>query len=125
MRHEISNSDDIIDSRDVIARIDELESIEGIEDKINALEEDDEAKELVALRELANGAEGYSDDWRYGATLVRDSYWVEYCEDLVKDTGDMPRDIPHYVEIDWNATAENIKADYTAVEFDGVTYWVR
>jgi hypothetical protein len=29
------------------------------------------------------------------------------------------------VEIDWEATARNVRTDYTAVDFDGVTYWIR
>jgi hypothetical protein len=39
--------------------------------------------------------------------------------------GDMPKEIPSYIVIDWDATAENIQADYTSVDFDGVTYWIR
>lgn len=27
--------------------------------------------------------------------------------------------------IDWDAAAEELKQDYTSVEFDGVTYWIR
>ncbi len=121
----IDNSDDIIDSRDVIARIEELEAIDGIEEQIDALVESDEATELVALRELQSEAEGYSDDWRYGACLIRRSYFVDYCEELCKDIGDLPKEIPHYIEIDWKATADNIEADYTSVDFDGVEYLVR
>jgi hypothetical protein len=125
MTREISNSDDIIDSRDVIARIEELESIEGIEEKIDNLEDDDDAKELVALRELAGEAEGYAPDWTYGATLIRESYWTEYVQELLEDCGELPRDLPGYIVIDWDATTRNIKVDYTEVDFDGVTYLVR
>lgn len=125
MKREISNSDDVIDSRDVIERIEELEAIDGIEDKINNLVEDDDAKELVSLRELQSEAEGYAPDWQHGATLVRDSYWTDYCQELLQDIGDLPKDLPHYIVIDWDATAENLKVDYTSVEYDGVTYWVR
>jgi hypothetical protein len=117
MKHDISNSDDVIDSRDVIERIDDLEN-QGELDV-------DEQAELAALNALQSEAEGYAPDWRYGATLIRDSYFVEYCEEMLKDCGDLPKDIPHYIEIDWAATARNIQVDYTSVEFDGVTYWVR
>jgi hypothetical protein len=135
---EISNSDDIIDSRDVIARIEHLESelldagtafdLEKDEltgtthDRGDLQELQDELDKLKALQEEA---EPYAPDWQYGATLIRDSYFVEYCEDLVKDIGDVPRELPHYIAIDWDATAENIKVDYTSVDFDGVTYWIR
>ena len=29
------------------------------------------------------------------------------------------------VEVDWKATVKNVRQDYTPVEFDGITYWVR
>lgn len=131
---EISNSDDTIDSRDVIERIETLqgerEDFEHDGDG-NRTESDwaeahpEEAVELAALEALAAEAEGYADDWSYGAALIRDSYFTDYCEELVKDIADLPKDIPGYIVIDWEATAENIKVGYTSVEFDGVTYWVR
>lgn len=155
---DISNSDDIIDSRDVIARIEELtderdelqnaideaqEERDGMDDEENAqiidaaegaistaqnalmVWERDNGDELKALESLAEEAEGYADDWKYGATLVRDSYWAEYVEEMLKDCGDLPKDIPSYIVIDWEATADNIRADYTSVSFDGIDYWVR
>lgn len=170
MTTTLDNSQDIIDSRDVIARIEELESeIEAemisedngatpqLDDDGNTIEEiatcntcgkewndalitdrtpapsarcpyeaiHEEIEELRVLKAFAEEAEEYAEDWQYGATLIRESYFVEYCEDLCKDIGDLPKDIPHYIEIDWEKTAENIKADYTEVEFDGVVYLVR
>lgn len=126
MARDISNSDDVIDSRDVIARIEELESIDGIEDKINNLEEDEDAKELVALRELVGEAADYAPDWKYGATLVRDSYFKDYAQELAEDIGAINRDAtwPNTC-IDWDQAARELRMDYTSVEFDGVTYWVR
>ncbi len=45
--------------------------------------------------------------------------------EMLSDIGDLPRDIPHYIVIDEDATARNIQQDYTSVDFDGATYWVR
>ncbi len=148
MTREVSNSEDIIDSRDIIRRIRELESdmdtahseamVEAgaEEDEFPSLDEwlkqeaDDykrsnqaEAAELIALRALEEEAEAYSADWRHGATLIRDSYWAEYAQELVNETESL--NAPDYVVIDWEATAENLKADYTSVDFDGVEYWIR
>ena len=140
MTGTIDNNDDLIDSCDVIARIEELESeradlVSEAEDDTNAAVDEsrevlkawdeENAEELKVLKSLADEAEGCADDWRDGATLVRESYWAEYCRELVSDIGDMPREIPPYIEIDWEATAENIRADYMSVDFDGVTYYVR
>jgi hypothetical protein len=117
MTREISNSRDVIDSRDVIARIEELR---GMDER-----DDDESQELKVLEALAEEAEGYAADWQYGETLIRESYFVAYCQELVQDIGDLPKDIPAYLVIDWEKTAENLKADYTEVDFDGVTYFIR
>lgn len=131
----ISNHDDIIDSRDVIARTDELQSeYDDLKAERYDLQtatrdladwENDYADELKSLTDLQEQAEGYVPDWRYGATLIRESYFTEYIMEMLADIGDLPRHLPHYLVIDEEATANNIKDDYTEVEFDGVTYLVR
>ena len=143
MRRSIpSNSDNVIDSRDIIARLEELESER--QDLANELEkaegsDDEEAKqthadnlkewdeenthELDILKAINDDSPG--DDWWDGATLVRDTYFTKYCQELVSDIGDLPNNIPGYLVIDWDATADNLQQDYTSVEFDGVTYYVR
>jgi hypothetical protein len=123
---EVSNSQDVIDSRDVIARIEELEGIDGIEDNIANLIESDEATELVALRDLQDQAEGYCADWTYGATLIRDSYFESYAMELADDLGAIDRGAKWpQTCIDWKRAAEELQQDYTSVDFDGVTYWIR
>lgn len=114
---EINNSQDTIDSRDIIERIKYLEDDEE-------LDEGDKA-ELEALKALAEEAEEYAGDWEYGEQLIRESYFKDYCQELCEDTGDIPKDLPWYMIIDWEATADNIKVDYTEVDFGGVTYLVR
>lgn len=137
---EITNTENTIDSRDVIARIEYLESIiEDAEQEFEDQEPDtyadlaayiadnyaDEAEELEKLKALAEQGEAYAPDWMHGETLISDDYFTEYTEEFCKDCGDVPRDIPRYIEIDWEATAENIKQDYTSIDFDGTTYWIR
>jgi hypothetical protein len=124
---EINNGMNIIDSRDVIARIEELQdavdaNLELPEDAREDFTE--ETDELKALRDLAEQCEGYGD-WEDGDVLIRETYWVLYVEELVKDICGLPGDIPWYVEIDWSTTAENIKTDFMEVEFDGVIYYFR
>jgi DNA repair exonuclease SbcCD ATPase subunit len=170
MASSISNSDDTIDSRDVIERIEELEAerealAETLEETRSAHEEaeaaqaavnegdeeadhdlasklddlttkleqaqheltewdDENGDELKSLKALQEEAEGYCD-WTNGAQLIRDSHFTEAMQELCEDIGDLPKDIPGYLVIDWDATASNLRADYTSVEFGGVTYWVR
>lgn len=143
----IDNFADTLDSRDIIARIEWLEEDRVAHaDSIAAASEyaeespeydalittgrddwDDispDAKELYALSALAKECEGVPD-WEYGAQLIRDSYFTEYVADMLEDCGELPRDLPHYIVIDWDATARNIQHDYMCVEFGDVTYWVR
>jgi len=123
----ISNSEKVIDSRDVIARIEYLESErKSLEPPETAQEWDDEfGDELKALRDVAEAGKRCSSDWTYGATLVHEAYWIEYVEEMLKEIGDLPQDIPHYIEIDWDKTADNILVDYSEIDFDGSTYYIR
>jgi hypothetical protein len=140
----ISNADDIIDSRDVIARIAELENEKEVLDSnyADALTEaretdtrdpdpseymldEDDAAELAALKALADEASG-SPDWTYGETLIADHYFIEYAQQLAEDIGAIGRDLAWPAcHIDWDAAADALKADYTSVDFAGETYWIR
>jgi hypothetical protein len=144
MARDISNSADILDSRDIIARIDDLESereslVEAFDEaKLSenpaAIEETEDAlatwdiengDELKALQALQSDAEGCAD-WRHGETLIRDSYFETYARDLAEDIGAVPDSGAWPGSyIDWEAAAEALQADYTSVDFDGVTYWIR
>lgn len=136
-----SDSDDIIDSRDVIRRIEELKSAlaaVGIEDydsatlDLSALPQEihgaveDAVTELNALLELEGEAESYCSDWNHGATLIRDSYFEQYAEELATDCGMISRNArwPNN-HIDWKAAANELKGDYTAISFYQSTFWVR
>jgi len=121
-------NDDMIDVRDIIARIEELENLiegEGCDDTC-----DDYKSELIALMALMQelkgmgGDEQWQGDW-YPLALIRDSYFAEYARQLLEDCGDLPRDLPHYIEINWEATARNIQVDYSSLEINGGTYWTR
>ena len=134
--HEISNSDDLIDSRDVIARIEELQderdSIEAEDGDISELEAWDEEnkEELDALLKLQDEASA-SPDWHHGETLIREDYFTDYIEELINDCYDMPKEMNsgawpwRHIAIDYEAAAEEAKQDYIEVDFDGATYLIR
>lgn len=117
-----SNTDDVIDSRDIIRRIEELESdiVAGV-----ALTED-EAEELASLKAFAAEAADATSEWEHGATFIRDDYFEDYAQDLAQDIGAM-KDVDTWplTCIDWEKAARELQYDYTSVEWDGVTYWVR
>jgi len=114
MADEITNSDDLIDSRSVIERISDLESMDERDEC-----EDEELSSLNGLEDQASTGE-----WRYGVTLVRDGYFEDYARQLAEDTGAIKADAGWpYDYIDWEAASDALKIDYTSVDFGGVTYW--
>lgn len=118
-----TNSNDIVDVRDVIARYEELSAIEE--------RDEDEETEFSSLTKLLNelcgsgGDEQWRGDW-YPVTLIRDDYFEQYARDLADDIGAINRDAkwPN-THIDWEAAARDLQQDYSSVEWDGVTYWYR
>lgn len=127
-------SADVIDARDIIARFEELESnLEGLtslEDaQAQGLQSDWEEMGVLGtiLEELAGmgGDEQWRGDW-YPVTLIRDSYFRTYAEELADDCGLIPRDAAWPLTcIDWEQAARELRYDYSGVDIDGVTYWTR
>lgn len=138
-RNEITKFDDIIDSRDVIARIEELEEeqadLMGEYSHVEDMPEDerkafldweaDNGHDLDALRELADEGSA-SPDWIHGETLIRDSFFEDYAQELAEDCGMIPEGLSWPCTcIDWEQAARELQQDYMSVDFDGVTYWIR
>jgi antirestriction protein len=49
-----------------------------------------------------------------------------YAQDFAEDIGAIDRNAGWPLGcIDWEAAADELKSDYSSIEFDGVTYWVR
>ena len=133
------DADDTIDLREVTERVEELRSERdewNFDDDGNRTQRNwetdcaDEHAELSELEALLSELAGYGGDhqWEgewYPLTLIADDYFVEAMRELVMDIGDMPRKLPSYLEIDWEATADNLRVDYSSVEFNGTTYWYR
>lgn len=144
----ITNSEDLINTTDIIDRIAELqekeqiiaearhafaqvaespEELDAAQSELDAANQDfdEEAREeLKSLRGMAEQGDGYGD-WASGEVCIRDSYFTQYAQEICQDIGDLPHDLPGYLVIDWDATAYNLKVDYTCLDFDGVKYWMR
>lgn len=123
--------DDIIDSREIIERIEEIESdatfIQDEEGEFTlALLDSDTREEYDALIALREDAESLAD-WHYGETLIHENYFTQAMRELCKDVGFIPHDLPGFIEhsIDWDGVADDLRADYTDFEFRGSTYWAR
>ena len=118
---------DFFDSRDVIERLEELEALKDLISEGEASPEDiaeweESEEEYNTLREFADEA-SHVPDWEYGETFIREDRFVDYVEELVKDCYDL--NIPDWVAIDWETTADSVKIDYSEFELDGVTYYAR
>lgn len=137
---------DIIDVRDVIARVEELrEAVAEIKDEFDSVPENEgvdfanivrnhpnfsseEYDELQTLEELLSDLCGYGGDeqWEgnwYPVTLISESYFETEMDEMLEDIGVIPKNIPSYltITVDYNA----LKQDYSEVEFDGDTYYYR
>lgn len=178
MTNEISNYDDTIDVRDVIARVEELREeradlttdVETAVEELDAASEcvsyhhdgelddqgthpehqqyrddlslcanarhalaeweTDNAAELETLEDLLaslcgyGGDEQWEGDW-YPITMVRDSYFQEYAQELAEDCGFTSGNEWPALCIDWEQAARELQMDYSSVDFNGVTYWYR
>lgn len=138
MSELISNTKDLIDSRDIVERIEELQNdIVNKKDDIEVLgdlssqsdelqdEIEEIEKELKPLVDFAEEAENYSDSWNCGATLIHDSYFTDYAQQLAEDIGAIDTNNWPAGHIDWESAADTLKMDYGTVDFNGETYWVR
>ena len=117
MTTEITNSQDIIDSRDIIARIADLEDDEDLDVS--------EVDELEALKALAEECDEYGD-WKLGVALINDSYFTQYAEELADSIGAIDSNANWPLDhIDWDSAADALKLDYVEVDFDDATYYMR
>mgnify|MGYP003516538994 CR=1 FL=1 len=140
----IDHNADVLDVRDIIARIEELETdlcdefgIENDEDENTELraliaENDaDDPSELRTLYALLDELAGNGGDeqWRgtwYPVTLIAESYFTDYARELAEDSGMIDRESswPNNC-IDWDAAAEQLQQDYTSCEIIGNTFYYR
>lgn len=114
---EVSSTDDFFDIRDVIAEV------EATED-----EPDELRQELVDLLEEVKGYGGdhqWRGDW-YPVTLIHDAHFEDYAREMAEDIGAVQADAewPAYC-IDWERAANDLRIDYSSVDFNGETYWYR
>jgi hypothetical protein len=99
-----------IDSRDLIDAIEEWGAV--IDDSEATQEEREEArKHKKSLEDFCEPFVGYGD-WEYGETLISEDEWVDYVKELLSDCGYIPKDLPDFIEIDWDTTADNVAVDY-------------
>lgn len=168
---EVTSTDDMIDVRDIIARVEELEAeitgeLDGeaqLDDEGNVKEdiakcgvcgfewndalisgitptpsgrcpveyEHAEREELATLTDLLDELRGCGGDeqWQghwYPVTLINSDYFEDYARQLADDIGAINAEAtwPNN-HINWEAAAEDLKQDYSTVDFGESTYYYR
>jgi len=146
--NDIDNNEDILDTRDIASHMAELEErvvectcgpmpvgvyghyvfCDTLDEEVNIdpldPDEEEELRILMALREEVSYNAG--EDWEDGVTLIRDSHFTDYAQQLAEEVCDMQSasQWPFYA-IDWERAARDLRMDYSPVDFDGVQYWAR
>jgi hypothetical protein len=64
----------------------------------------------------------FGSDWDSNMVLIPEDSWEGYAQEQAEEMGSVPKDFPSWIVIDWRATADNLKGDYSRIEIDGVTY---
>jgi hypothetical protein len=173
MKTNFNWGDNIIDSRDIIARHEELqderfslvealeeakenfedflkdadeelkedddfedrcasfrEAINDAQDALNEFDQSFDRDELDLLTEVRSEGEN-SPDWSWGETLIKDSYFTEYAEQLANDVCEFPKEFQsgqwpfNHMEIDWESAAQELQSDYFDISAGGETYYIR
>ena len=124
--YDIENAEDYDGKQnDIDATLDE------IADKENEIQEcgadysrySEELEELEAFKDEVsnNSCEGFE----YGIQLIHENDIDDYLHELLIDCGYLPKDLPSWIEIDYQATYDNMKEDYSELELNGNTFYVR
>ena len=123
---ELDLSADVIDVRDIIKQFEELEELQESGEYLETPDcELSGLRKLLAELEGTGGDEQWRGDW-YPVTLIRDSYFKTYAQDLAEEIGAVDADAkwPNSC-IDWDHAARELQYDYTCVDVCGVTYYTR
>lgn len=106
-----------LDSRDLIAWLEEFEDDEEMQADEDSIEIAD------AIRDLADAG---LEDWEYGAQLIREDEFEDYARELAEDIGAIDPNATWPLScIDWEQAARELSMDYTSVSFLGYDYWAR
>ena len=124
--YDIENEEDYTDKR-----IDIDNKLEAIAEKENEIQDCEfeynrYSEELAELEALKEEIESDSDEgFEYGIQLIHESDIDDYLNEMLVDCGYIPKDMPSWIVIDWQATYDNMKEDYNEIELNGNTFYIR
>lgn len=123
--YDIENEDDYADNQNDIDS-----KLEEIAEKENEIQECDfeynrYSEELAELEKLKDEISENSDEgFEYGIQLIHENYIDDYLDELLDGCGYIPKDMPTWIKIDWQATYDNMKEDYNEIELNGNKFYV-
>jgi multidrug efflux pump subunit AcrA (membrane-fusion protein) len=88
-------------------------------------DDSEDAEQLKDLTELCELCEN-EGDWSYGVTLVHESAFEDHAKQEAEDCGLLENCNKWPANcIDWEQAADELKADYTVIEWGDETYYMR
>jgi len=130
LQEELEALQDVVEeARELITEETEGDDPDGVWATLHEAEDDlaDWQSEYQEdLDELNNLENEVGREWMHGTTLIPESEFTEYAQDLAEDISGMPKDQPWpFSHIDWEAAADALKQDYSEAEYQGTTYLFR
>lgn len=101
-----------------------FEDIRFEEEEIESWKQDwqDELNQITCIDDLEYEI---GSEFNYGVTLIPEDDFTDYVIDLLEDCGYISKDFPSWIEIDWQKTADNVRQDYSEIEYEGKIYLYR
>lgn len=81
--------------------------------------------ELEVIEEIDKLEDEIGSEFEYGVTLIEEDEFEDYCQELLEDAGYISKDFPSWIIIDWDATCDNMREDYSELTFGGTSYLYR
>ena len=86
---------------------------------------DDKVYDFEHIDEI-NELEDEISEFPFGATLIPEDEFEDYCKDLVEDCYDLDN-VPEFIKnnINWSGIASDLSVDYSEIKYQGETYLYR
>ena len=110
---DITNLDDVIDSRDILEYIEKYKDDKDFEEEVKALQS--------IVEEYCDNYTYGLEDLKFGVTFIRDSYFEDYMWDFFLEVNQIDEALECYIDIE--AFARDQQYNYDTIDFDGIEYW--
>ena len=108
-----TNTDDVIDSRDILDYIWEHEDNEDFKEEVEALQK--------VVDEYCNEYDEGLKDLEFGVFFIKDDYFEDYMWDYFLEFNQVDEALECYIDIE--AFARDQQYNYSSIDFDGEQYW--